>query len=190
MKKSRFRSTISATVALLIIGSGAPLGAQKGQGGPSSSAGGSHGAIAAPGQTGGASNPGISSKPPGGTSGASHGRAVDPKAASDQKSVPPARTSADQLASNPKLSDQLQKFFPAGTNLSTEAAGFKNLGDFVAAAHVSNNLGIPFGELKGKLMNGKSLGQAIHELKPDVSSNSEASRAQIQAKKTLHDSAM
>jgi hypothetical protein len=91
------------------------------------------------------------------------------------------------LAANTKLSGKLQGLFPPNTNLSDAAIGIKNLGDFVAAAHVSHNLGIPFGDLKGKIASGKSLGQAIHELKPNADFNAEAARANEQAKKTIHD---
>jgi len=190
MKKSAFITTIPATLILLIFGAGTQLNAQRGKGSAPSSAGGGHGVLTAPGQTGVSSNPGISSKPPEGISGASHGKPVDPRPVPEQKSVPQPRTSADHLTSNPKLSDKLQEIFPPGTNLSTQAAGFKNLGDFVAAAHVAHNLGIQFGDLKSKILGGKSLGQSIHELKPDVDFKSEAARAQNQAKKTLHNSGM
>ena len=58
-------------------------------------------------------------------------------------------------------------------------AGFRNWGQFVAAVHVSNNLGIPFADLKAKMTGTApgptpgttvlgtpmSLGQAIQSLK-------------------------
>src|SRR5712692_11602054 len=74
-------------------------------------------------------------------------------------------------ASHPGLSTRLQPFLPAGTNLQTAAAGFKNLGQFVAAVHVSHNLGIPFDQLKAKMTgaNSESLGRAIEDLRPSLS---------------------
>jgi hypothetical protein len=54
------------------------------------------------------------------------------------------KTVGDLLTQNTKLSSNLQGLLPAGTNLQDAAKGFDNLGQFVAATHVSHNLGIPF----------------------------------------------
>jgi len=80
-------------------------------------------------------------------------------------------TAASRLASHPGLSARLQPFLPAGTSLQTAAAGFKNLGQFLAAVHVSHNLGIPFDQLKAKMTgaNAESLGRAIEDLRPSLS---------------------
>ncbi|MBI2219603.1 MAG: hypothetical protein HYU53_00145 [Acidobacteria bacterium] len=40
---------------------------------------------------------------------------------------------------------------PSGVTVVDAASGFKNLGQFVAAVNVSNNLGIPFADLKAKM---------------------------------------
>lgn len=62
------------------------------------------------------------------------------------------------------------------------AAGFKNQGQFVAAVHVSENLGINFTELKTLMVDkDMSLGQAIHQLKPTVDADAEARRAMSQS---------
>jgi hypothetical protein len=94
------------------------------------------------------------------------------------------KTVGDLLTQNSKLSSNLQGLLPAGTNLQDAAKGFDNLGQFVAATHVSHNLGIPFDQLKSEMMNGSSLGQAIHDLKPNIDSRQEAIKANEQA---LHD---
>jgi hypothetical protein len=48
--------------------------------------------------------------------------------------------------------------------------GFKNRGQYVAARHVSENLGIRYTDLRSSMVNGhRSLGEAIHELRPDLS---------------------
>lgn len=99
------------------------------------------------------------------------------------------RSASEHLAENPKLSSKLQDLFPAGTNLQQQAAGFKNLGEFVSAAHVSHNLGIPFDQLRTRLTSGKSLGDAIHELKPAVDHQAEAKKARAQARKDLREPA-
>ncbi|MBI4459485.1 MAG: hypothetical protein HY648_05450 [Acidobacteria bacterium] len=97
-------------------------------------------------------------------------------------------TVAHQLERNERLRSKLQGVLPAGTDLQQAATGFKNLGEFVAAAHVSHNLGIPFANLKAKMSTGSNLGEAIHELKPDVDHNAEAKKAREQARKVLKES--
>jgi hypothetical protein len=99
------------------------------------------------------------------------------------------------LSSNPKLASTLQTrlgpLLPAGTSLTDAASGFKNLGQFIAALHVSHNLGIPFQDLKAKTTAGNSLGKAIQELKPDTSSKdakSEAKRAENEAREDIKES--
>ena len=71
-------------------------------------------------------------------------------------------------------------------NGQKDAQGFKNYGQFVAAQHVSENLGIDFDKLKALMTgdNPKSLGQAIQELRPDVDANAEAAKAEKQAATT------
>ena len=83
-----------------------------------------------------------------------------------------------------QLSTKLSGLLPPGTDLQTAASGFKNLGQFVAAVHVSNHLDIPFATLKCTELatadacpnmtvpaKSSSLGQAIHTLKPDMNSS-------------------
>src|SRR5688572_25371506 len=72
-----------------------------------------------------------------------------------------------KLQKNTNLASKLQSRLPAGTSLTLAAAGFRNLGQFVAAVNVSNNLGIPFAELKTRMVDqGMSLGQAIQDARP------------------------
>jgi len=103
-------------------------------------------------------------------------------------STPGTKTPGDLLTQNTKLASKLQSLLPAGTDLQGAAAGFKNLGQFVAAIHVSNNLGIPFDQLKEKMVGGESLGKAIQVLKPDVDAKAEAKKAQKQAKQDIRES--
>ena len=97
---------------------------------------------------------------------------------------------SDHLQDNTKLSSKLQNLLPPGTNLQQAAQGFKNLGQFVAACHVSHNLGIPFDTLKAKMIGppSESLCKAIHALKSDVKSSAEAKKAEKQAKQDINDS--
>jgi hypothetical protein len=113
-----------------------------------------------------------------GNSGTSHTNASGPKSVSDL------------LSQNTKLAGTLQGLLPAGTDLTAASSGFKNLGQFVAAVHVSHNLGIPFDQLKTTMIGPpkESLGQAIHILKPAADSKTESSKATKQAKQDMNDS--
>jgi len=73
--------------------------------------------------------------------------------------------------------------------LKTDASGFKNFGQFIAAVHVSHNLGIPFSALQAKMTgpNAVSLGKAIQELKPDTDAKSEAKKATKQANDEMNE---
>ncbi len=91
------------------------------------------------------------------------------------------------LDQNTKLSSKLSGMLPKGTTPQEACSGFKNLGQCVAAIHVSHNLGIPFDELKAK-MTGKgavSLGRAIQQLDPKANPKAEAKKGRKQANDDL-----
>jgi len=94
---------------------------------------------------------------------------------------------SQKLASNTKLASKLQSLLPPGTDLQTAAQGFKNLGQFVAAVHVSHNLAIPFDQLKSKMLGppSESLGKAIHDLKPTANAKAEVKKAEHEAHQDL-----
>src|SRR5262245_38042757 len=54
---------------------------------------------------------------------------------------------AARLRENPDLASKLQGMLPAGMSVDSAARGFKNVGQFIAAVHVSKNLDIPFDQL-------------------------------------------
>jgi hypothetical protein len=60
----------------------------------------------------------------------------------------------------------------------------------VAAVHVLHNLGIPFDQLKAKMIGPpkESLGKAIDQLKPAANSKTETKKANAQAKQDMDDS--
>ena len=93
-----------------------------------------------------------------------------------------------RIERNPELKSKLESMLPAGENLKTAASGFKNEGQFIATLHVSKNLGIPFDQLKAKMMGSNPpmpLGQAIHALKPNMSEkdvDKEIDKAEKEAK--------
>ena len=87
-----------------------------------------------------------------------------------------------KLQRNTQLASKLQSRLPAGADLMSASAGFRNLGQFVAAVNVSNNLGLDFTKLKTAMVDdGMSLGQAIQAQRKSVNGNVEATRAQHDA---------
>jgi hypothetical protein len=93
------------------------------------------------------------------------------------------------LAQNKKLSDKLSVLLmqqnPPVTDLQAASKDFMNLGELFTAAHVSQNLGIPFDQLKTASQTSGSLHKAIHVLKPDASANTAARVAALQALEDL-----
>lgn len=93
-----------------------------------------------------------------------------------------------KLQRNTNLANKLETRLPAGTNLMTAAEGFRNLGQFVAAVNVSNNLDIPFNQLKARMVDdGMSLGQAIQTLRSDVDATTAVRRAETDATRVISD---
>jgi len=84
--------------------------------------------------------------------------------------------------------------------LNRASSGFRNQGQFIAAVHVSQNLGIPFADLRAAMLGlprpgttpapnttltPLSLGQAIKQLRPQANAPTEASHAETQARADL-----
>jgi hypothetical protein len=118
----------------------------------------------------------------------------------------PLNPIAAKIASKPNLNSKLTGMLPidplTGRTMTLDKAslGFKNQGQFIAALHVSENLGIPFTELKshmvtvtpgapGELPTASqtgSLGQAIQASKKTTTSvTTEVERAELQASADL-----
>jgi hypothetical protein len=94
-----------------------------------------------------------------------------------------------KLQKNTNLAAKVGSRLPEGTDLMKAAEGFRNLGQFVAAANVSHNLQISFTELKAKMMTGMSLGQAIQAVRPLTASPTvEAQRAEYDARGMIAES--
>ena len=133
----------------------------------------------------------------GGASMSTHGHSMDSHSADSHATASSSTRSegkqsivSERLSDNTKLSGKLQSLLPAGTNLQQASQGFKNLGQFVAAVHVSHNLGIPFDQLKAKMTgpSAESLGKAIEQLKPTANARAEAKKANKQADQDMDDS--
>jgi len=101
---------------------------------------------------------------------------------------------AQKLQGKP-LGDRIQQMLPRNMTLDAASAGFRNQGQFIAAVHVSKNLGIPFDQLKAAMLgtsigttatttntgtNTMSLGQAIQKLRPTANAAAEVERAETQ----------
>ena len=106
-------------------------------------------------------------------------KTTDPHAVPTTGTLSPVQ---QKLQTNTNMANRLNSRLPAGMDPVTEAAGFRNLGQFVAAVNVSNNLGIPFTQLRTSMVaDGKSLGQAIQTHRPSADYNAEARRAESDA---------
>jgi hypothetical protein len=154
--------------AVVITGTSTDIDAQRG---------GSVGHAAVP-TNAGQARPTTTGRPDTTTRSTTAGKQATTNARSDSAERP---TVADQLTREHGLATQLQKLFPAGTDLVKESDGFKNLGQFVAAAHVAaNNPNFTFDELKGKMLtgDGMTLGAAIHALDPKADAEMEAAAGQ------------
>jgi hypothetical protein len=104
------------------------------------------------------------------------------------QTMPKMKTPAELLNQNPKLSSTVQTLLPDGTKVQEAATGFKELGEFVAAVHISKNLNIPFDQFKSKVTGGDSLGKAIKELNPTMDHKeikSEVKKGKQQAKEDI-----
>jgi len=113
-------------------------------------------------------------------------------------------TMSQQLTKNTALSGKIQKL--TGMPAQDACSGFKNLGQCVAAAHVSKNLDINFACMKADVTGvaapssdkcpiapntstkGMSLGKAIQTLSPTSNSKLEAKKAKKQADQDIKDS--
>jgi hypothetical protein len=157
------------------------------------------------GRPGGAGMPGAQA--PMGMPGSEAGKAQRPAtspAATHEASPMGPKSPTTLLEQNTQLTKNLAKFFPDGTDLLAQANGFKNLGEFVSAVHVSQNLSIPFDQLKCTQLgttkatgsgavcpatvtnaDGMSLGKAIQRIKPDVDSGQAVRQAEREAKREI-----
>ena len=75
--------------------------------------------------------------------------------------------------------------FDSGASVSCN--GFHDMEEYLSAVRASQNLGIPFEQLKTKVQRGMPLHEAIHELRPSANSQLEALRAEQEAQAILKD---
>jgi hypothetical protein len=93
---------------------------------------------------------------------------------------------AAKVAMKPQLNARVTAMLPKNMTLNQASSGFKNQGQFIAALHVSRNLGIPFRALKSDMTRKHlSLGQSIQDLKKTSSAQHEARKAENEANEDL-----
>jgi len=126
-----------------------------------------------------------------GHSPAAHGKGAKPTKPAkpttpERKASTKSAAVQEHLANQPQLAAKLGTLLP-GMTVSQAATDFQSLGHFVAAVHVSHNLDIPFLTLKSRVTgpNAVSLGQAIHDLKPDANAHNEVRRAEAEAREDM-----
>jgi hypothetical protein len=93
---------------------------------------------------------------------------------------------AAKIAAKPQLNARITAMLPPHLSLDRASRGFKNQGQFIAALHVSKNLGIPFKDLKNDMTKrNMSLGQSIQDLKKSAPATTEARRGEVEAHEDL-----
>lgn len=157
--------------------------------------------------------------PAGGPAGASgsHGPAINNGAAGDHGNIngngaakgATANSPTTLLNNNAKLDSTLtaklqsKGLLPAGTDLKDACAGFKNLGQCVAAIHVSHNLNVPFACMQANMTGTApaagttcpagtgssklSLGKSIQALSPNADAKGESKTAKSETDADLKD---
>ncbi len=116
-------------------------------------------------------------------------KAAEQKPSGNPKNKGAVITVGDRIDRNPRLASKLQKMLPPGVSLKQSASGFKNERRFISTVHVSNNLRIPFTQLKAKITGKRavSMEAAIHELRPGLSkarAKAEVEKGERQARET------
>jgi hypothetical protein len=133
------------------------------------------------------------------TGASDHGNAGSTKATNSGSTHQPSVN--DILTKNPAIGGKIQTL--TGMSPSQACTGFKNLGQCVAAAHVSKNLGISFDCLKSDMTGtapqstscpagtgtkSMSLGKAIQTLDPQADHKAESKKGETQAQQDMRTS--
>jgi len=90
---------------------------------------------------------------------------------------------AAKIASKPQLNTRITAMLPKGMTLNQASTGFRNQGQFIAALHVSQNLGCDcFKQIKADMtVKHMSLGQSIQDVKKTANTTVEVNRAETEA---------
>ena len=138
----------------------------------------------------------------GGSANMNHGRMDHGVNADNRLSASHGQTMNDILTRNTRLAGKIQTL--TGMSAQQACSGFKNLGQCVAAAHVSKNLGISFACLRADMTGtavtqgtscpagtgskSMSLGKAIQALRPETNAKTETKKAGKQADQDIRES--
>jgi hypothetical protein len=87
-----------------------------------------------------------------------------------------------QSSASASQSTRLAALVPSGMSAQEACAGFRTVEECAATLHASQNLSIPFEDLKSRVTGGTKLGVAIHQLKPDANVKAEVRKAEEQAR--------
>ncbi len=86
----------------------------------------------------------------------------------------------------PELRDRVKSVLSPGTKIELAAEDFETPEQFVTVAHAARNTSVPFVLLKHRVLSeGKTLAEAIHELKPELNAKAEVERAREAARSDL-----
>lgn len=117
-------------------------------------------------------------------------KTVTPAPATSARTAPATTPAINPVAAKistmPQLNAKVTALLPPNMTLDAASAGFRNQGQFIAALHVSHNLGIPFADLKNDMVTKHmSLGQSIHALSTTVNAQHEAKKGETEATSDL-----
>lgn len=106
------------------------------------------------------------------------------RAESKASSRNPATTAASKVpASEPRLHDRLKPVLNSGARMTVAAEGFRTGEEFAAVAHAARNTQVPFMVLKHRVVTeGRTLEDALRDVKPEVDAKAEVARARAAAK--------
>ena len=86
-------------------------------------------------------------------------------------------------ASEPRLHARLKPVLNSGARMAIAAEGFRSGEEFATVAHAARNTNVPFMVLKHRVVDeGRTLEDALRDVKPDVDAKAEVARAQAAAK--------
>ena len=113
-------------------------------------------------------------------------RAKPKRSAADAPAVTASVTTPTIPAAAPALHVQLKPLLNKGADMGIASEDFATAEQFAAVAHAARNTNVPFMVLKDRVLyKGKSLEDALREIKPDLNAAAEAERARSEAKSDL-----
>ena len=91
-------------------------------------------------------------------------------------------SAAAQSSASTAQSTRLAAIVPSGMSAQEACTGFRSVEECAATLHASQNLSIPFADLKSRVTGGAKLGAAIHQLKPEANVKAQVRKAEEQAR--------